>query len=78
VKACVNGKQYISAEQMHELKTFATAFGAQALVAVKWTRKGWSILPAEKVQQTGKHFGVKQAEMEPLADWLARESAPPH
>jgi Holliday junction resolvase len=70
VKACINGKQYISAEQMRELTTFAKAFGATALVAVKWTRKGWSILPASEIRQTGKLYGVTQAEMQPLAEWL--------
>ncbi len=78
VKACVNSKQYISAEQMAELFAFSKAFGAQAIVAVKWTRKGWSICPAEQLKSTGKdgtgkHFGITQAEMEPLKEWLAHQ-----
>jgi Holliday junction resolvase len=71
VKACVNGKQYISAAQMQELQMFSTAFGAEPIVAVKWTRKGWTVAPADKVKQTGKHFGITQTEMTPLAEWLA-------
>ena len=70
VKACINSIQYISKEQMHELLTFSTAFGATPYVAVKWTRKGWSIIEATKLQTQGKYFGVKQSQMTPLEEWL--------
>lgn len=71
VKACGGGKQYISAEQMRELLTFSEAFGATPIVAVKWTRKGWGVIEATKMKQTGKHYGVTQKEMKTLTDWLA-------
>ena len=64
VKACAGSKQYINAAQMKELLAFSQAFGASPYVAVKWTRKGWSILEAKKLKQTGKHYGVAQSEME--------------
>lgn len=73
VKACAGASQYISAEQMQELLDFSAAFGAEAIVAVKWTRKGWGVLPAAKLRKTGKHWAVQQKDMEPLADWLAHE-----
>lgn len=70
VKACAGQKQYISREQMTELRNFSNAFGATAIVAVKWTRRGWGIIDANKLVSEGKYFGVKQAEMQLLADWL--------
>lgn len=73
VKACINGKQYISSDQMSELKTFSQAFGAIPLIAVKWTRKGWSVCPAEQVKATGKLYGVSQNEMQPLESWLKQQ-----
>ena len=74
VKACVGNKQYISAEQMKELLDFSKAFGAQPFVAVKFTRKGWFILAATKIKQTGKLFGVVKEEMRPLEDWIRAET----
>lgn len=73
VKACVGASQYISSEQMEELRTFAAAFGAEAIVAVKWTRKGWGVLGADKLRKTGKHWAVQQKEMQPLDEWLAAQ-----
>jgi holliday junction resolvase Hjr len=70
VKACGGNKQYISREQMNELLMFSNAFGAAPIVAVKWTRKGWGIIEATKMKQTGKHWGVLREEMVPLSEWL--------
>lgn len=74
VKACIGKKQYISADQMTELFSFAKAFGAQAIIAVKFTRKGWFMLAAEKVEKTGKLFGVEKEEMVSLSDWIKAET----
>jgi Holliday junction resolvase len=74
VKACAGTQQYISAEQMQELLTFAAAFGAEPLVAVKWTRRGWGILSAEKLRKTGKHWAVQQSDMETLPNWLTHQT----
>jgi holliday junction resolvase Hjr len=73
VKACGGTKQYISSEQMAELQRFAAAFGATPMIAVKWTRRGWGVTEAVKLQSTGKLFGVNQAEMTKLADWMGNQ-----
>jgi Holliday junction resolvase len=74
VKACAGTKQYVSAEQMAELNRFATAFGATALIAVKWTRKGWGVINASEMQSSGKHFGISKNQMKPLTDWLNEQT----
>jgi len=74
VKACAGKKQYISSEQMQELFTFSKAFGAQSIVAVKFTRKGWFVLAAGKLKRTGKLYGVSKEEMHLLDDWIKAET----
>lgn len=75
VKACASDRQYISREQMTELRSFAQAFGAHATIAVKWTRRGWGVIDANQLVSEGKYFGVKQPQMIPLARWLEDVSA---
>lgn len=70
VKSCAGARQYIAREQMAELLSFSTAFGATPIIAVKWTRKGWGVLEATAMRTEGKLFGVKQDQMRPVADWL--------
>jgi holliday junction resolvase Hjr len=74
VKACGGAKQYISFEQMAELNRFSAAFGAQPIIAVKWTRKGWGVIDASKMQRTGKHYGIARESMTPLADWIITQT----
>lgn len=73
VKACVGARQYLQDEQVSELRRFAIAFGAQAIIAVKWTRRGWGVLPLEKIDHTGKMYAVSENLMEPLESWLASQ-----
>lgn len=70
VKSCGSARQYISREQMSELRNFSTAFGASAILAVKWTRRGWGVIDATTLISDGKLFAVKQEQMKPLAEWL--------
>jgi holliday junction resolvase Hjr len=74
VKACGGSKQYIEAAQMRELMNFSDAFGATPVIAVKWTRKGWGVIEATKMNGTGKMFGVIQAQMQPLPDWIKEQT----
>ncbi len=70
VKACVASRQYFQDEQMKELQRFADAFGAQPILAVKWTRRGWGIAPLAKADNTGKMHAISQAQMQPLDEWI--------
>ena len=55
---------YVRGESMVQLKSFSERFGAKPFLAVKfkYTRKGWLLLDAEKIELKGKSFRLSLEE----------------
>lgn len=58
-KTTSSSKQYISSDQIENLKKFSSIFAAEAWVAVKFAGEGWYFLNVEDLKQTeGSNYVV--------------------
>ena len=57
-KGSRDAKIYIAKDQIRELALFATTFGAEPLVGVRFDREEWRFLTLGQLQETEKHFVV--------------------
>ncbi|MFH1455781.1 MAG: Holliday junction resolvase Hjc [archaeon] len=56
-KAIKDKKKYFNAEELNQLNEFATTFGAEPWLAVRFDNEGWFFVPlAEVPKSKGKHF----------------------
>ncbi len=58
VKVLDGAKKYLTRAEVEDLQNFAVRFGADAWVAVKFNRKGWTFVPAGRLTPTENHFVV--------------------
>jgi len=59
-KACKDDNQYFDAEEIEQLKQFATIAGCEAWVAVRFSREDWRFLPLEKIPTTKTNYVVSR------------------
>ena len=57
-KATRSNKKYITNEQIADFKTFSKNFGLAALVAIKFSRKGWWFIHPDEMESTGKNIAI--------------------
>jgi len=58
VKLTTEEKKYFRDDEIAGLQEFATRFGAEPWVAIKFHRKDWVFLTLEDIESSGKHFVV--------------------
>jgi Holliday junction resolvase len=58
VKASKKPCKYITKKQIEEFMVFATIFGLEPVVAVRFNREGWFFLKPEDLEDSGKHWKV--------------------
>jgi Holliday junction resolvase len=51
-KAVKSSSKYFSFEDIEQLSLFATSFGAEPWIGIKFDNRGWFFLPKEKVPKT--------------------------
>ncbi len=54
-KVTKDAKKYFTNEEIKQLSFFATKFGAEAWVGVKFAGEDWFFLMLEDLEETGKH-----------------------
>ncbi len=59
-KVTIDDKKYFPEKEIRLLLYFATAFGAEAWVAVRFLRKPWVFLSIEDLEQTKMSYVVSQ------------------
>jgi len=57
-KATKKDKQYFDKTQIELFKQFATIFGGEPWIAVKFDRKEWSFLKIEELNDSGKNYCI--------------------
>lgn len=56
-KVCGSNQKYFDHEEVEQLKQFATIFGAEPWIAIKFLeKKDWLFLMLEDLQPTEKHY----------------------
>lgn len=55
-KASKEKSVYLTKKEIHELKKFATMFGAEAWVGLKFDRHDWLFLTIEDLKETQKNY----------------------
>ncbi len=58
IKYCSSDRQYIRYEEKKDLEVFSECMGAQAWIAVKYSRRGWYFIPSKNIQSSGKHYVI--------------------
>jgi holliday junction resolvase Hjr len=56
VKATKDDKKYFPKEEIHNLKYFATKFGAEPYVVIKWDRKDFYFIHISDLNETNASF----------------------
>ncbi len=65
--------QYFTKDEISELVKFATEFGAQPFVAVKFNNKGWLFASPSELEETDKFFVIKSVDSAmPPEDFLRK------
>jgi Holliday junction resolvase len=59
-KASKEKAKYLTHDELHGLKEFASRFGAEPWVAVKFDRKEWIFLTIEDLKETEQSFVVTE------------------
>lgn len=75
-KYCAGDRQYFTMQEITDLKEFSRRFGAEAWVAVKFTRRGWHLVPAHTLLSSGKNYVLSYADAKERARDIARFIAP--
>lgn len=57
-KVTSQGKQYLSIQEINDLKVFAQGLNAQPYVAVKFNRVGWYFLSLEDLPRTETQYAI--------------------
>ena len=57
-KVTAEQKKYLGKEEIEQLRTFATKFGAESWVGVKFPSEPWYFLMLEDLEDTGNSFAV--------------------
>lgn len=60
VKTTTLNYQYFTKKEIQELQLFATLFGAEPWVAIKFSKKPWYFLTLEDLEETPKLYGAKK------------------
>jgi Holliday junction resolvase len=59
-KLTKDSSKYFSYEEIAQLKEFASKFGAEPWIAVKFKGENWKFLCLEDLQQTSNNFAINQ------------------
>jgi holliday junction resolvase Hjr len=59
-KATRKDKQYLEKEEVEQLRIFATTFGAEAWIAVRFLSQPWTFLTIDQLEDTGKHLAISK------------------
>lgn len=57
-KVTAENKKYLLDEEIEQLRTFATKFGAEAWIGVRFPSEPWYFFMLEDVEQTGKSWAI--------------------
>lgn len=57
-KAVKSNARYFAEEEIEQLKIFASLFGAEAWIAVRFDRLGWRFFSLEEMKKTPAGYGV--------------------
>lgn len=57
-KVTAETRKYFAAKEISELKYFASLFGGEPFVSVKFPRKKWYFFTIEDLRDTGNNFAV--------------------
>ena len=63
-KSTGDDRQYITKDQIEDLKTYAARSGAEAWIGVRFTGGAWYFFSLEDLKETPTLFGVTQKEAE--------------
>ena len=50
--------RYIPKESIEQLKTYASTFGAEPWIAVRFAKNNWLFVSLDDLQNTGSHFSI--------------------
>ena len=69
VKATKDDKKYFPREEIKQLSNFASYFGAEPWLAIKFSAKNWVFINPEDLEETGENmaFGIKDIDRKGLS-----------
>ena len=62
-KSCATNNQYLTKEEITELKQFSDMFGAEAWVGVRFSSEAWRFYKIGELRETEKNYVVNRKEM---------------